>query len=69
MGNVLVKIKSLRGSFPATQRRLADYVVDNPEEVPFLSVRDLGRRAAVSVATISRFARSVGVEIERSRDE
>jgi RpiR family carbohydrate utilization transcriptional regulator len=60
MGNVLVKIKSLRGSFPVTQRRLADYVAQYPEEVPFLSVRELGRRATVSVATISRFARSVG---------
>lgn len=62
MANVLIKIKSLYESLPDTQRRLADYIVRHPEEVPFLSVYEVARCAGVSVATISRFARAIGYD-------
>jgi RpiR family transcriptional regulator, carbohydrate utilization regulator len=60
MANVLIEIKSLYKSFPGTQRQLADYITRHPEEVPFLSVHELAQCAGVSVATISRFARTIG---------
>jgi RpiR family transcriptional regulator, carbohydrate utilization regulator len=62
MANVLIKIKSLYKSLPATQRQLADYIVQHHNEVPFLTNHDLARLAAVSVATISRFAQTIGYE-------
>ncbi len=62
MANVLITIKSLYESFPDTQRQLADYIAEHPDEVPFLSVHELAQLADVSVATISRFARTIGYD-------
>ena len=66
MADVLIRIKSLQKSFPATQRQLADYIVQHPDEVPFLSVHELSELAGVSVATISRFARTIGYDTYKS---
>ena len=62
MANPLILIRSLYESLSRTQRQLADYILDNGDEIPFLSVHDLADAAGVSVATISRFARSIGYE-------
>ena len=62
MANVLITIKSLYESFPDTQRQLADYIAQHPDDVPFLSVHELAQLAGVSVATISRFARTIGYD-------
>ena len=62
MANALITIKSLYESFPDTQRQLADYIAQHPDEVPFLSVHELAQLAGVSVATISRFARTIGYD-------
>ena len=56
----VIKIKSLSGSFSAAQKHLADYIVANSSEVPFLSVRELAQEAGVSTASVSRFARTIG---------
>ncbi len=62
MAEVLIVIKSLYEGFSPTQKRLADFIVKSREEIPFLSIHELARRAGVSVASISRFARVVGYE-------
>ena len=60
--NVLAKIKSLRDSFSPVQKQLADYILRNSEDIPFLSVHELAKLAGVSVASISRFAREIGCD-------
>ncbi len=62
MTEALIVIKSLYEGFSPTQKRLADFFVKNQGEIPFLSIHELARRAQVSVASISRFARAVGYE-------
>ena len=59
MASTLILIRSLYDSLSQTQRLLADYVLDNGDEVPFLTVHELAHKAGVSVATISRFAREL----------
>jgi DNA-binding MurR/RpiR family transcriptional regulator len=61
MASIRTKIKSLYGSLSPAQKRLADYIVrQDDSNVPFLSVYELADAVGVSVASISRFARSVG---------
>ncbi|MFP4381011.1 MAG: MurR/RpiR family transcriptional regulator [Candidatus Sumerlaeia bacterium] len=62
MSGDLIRIKSLRNSMSPTNKRLADYIVNNTEDVPFLSVHELANRAKVSVATVSRFANFLGYD-------
>ena len=60
MTDTLILIRSLYESFSGTQRQLADYILDHNDDIPFQSVRELACAAGVSVATISRFARTLG---------
>ena len=60
MPSLIATIKSLRKSFTPAEGALAQYITDNTEEVPFLSVHELAELAGISVASISRFARTVG---------
>ncbi len=60
MAGVTVKIRSLYPSLPNTERRVADYVLQNIKAVPFKTVYDLAESAGTSVASVSRFVRTVG---------
>jgi DNA-binding MurR/RpiR family transcriptional regulator len=43
-----------------TQRRLARYVIDRPDEAPFLSSVELARRVGVSQPSVTRLANALG---------
>jgi DNA-binding MurR/RpiR family transcriptional regulator len=43
-----------------TQRRLARYVVDHPDEAPFLSSIELAKRVGVSQPSVTRLATAIG---------
>jgi DNA-binding MurR/RpiR family transcriptional regulator len=45
---------------PPQQRAIADYLLENLDTVPFLSVPELARRCHVSEATIVRFGQRIG---------
>ncbi len=60
MAGVTVKIRSLYPSLPNTERRVADYVLQNTGDVPFKTVYDVARAAGASVASVSRFVRTIG---------
>ncbi|RKX72977.1 MAG: hypothetical protein DRP87_19740 [Spirochaetes bacterium] len=42
------------------QNKLADYILENTEEVSFLTSSELGKKAGVSEATVIRFAQFLG---------
>lgn len=44
------------------QRRIARYLLDHPEDAPFLSTVDLAERVGVSQASVTRFAFALGFE-------
>ena len=45
---------------PPQQRAIADYLLENVQTVPFLSIPELARRTGASEATIVRFAQRIG---------
>lgn len=53
-------IKSHYSQFTKTQRRIADYICQNPKSLPAMSVQELASCLNTSDATIIRFAQSIG---------
>jgi DNA-binding MurR/RpiR family transcriptional regulator len=47
-------------SFSARMQRVSSYVLDHPEDVALLSMREQARRAGVPPATMTRFAQRIG---------
>ena len=57
---VLKQISKMLGEFTPRQRVFAEYVLQYPESVAFLSITDLAKEAGVSQATIVRFCNMLG---------
>ncbi|MEX2460660.1 MAG: MurR/RpiR family transcriptional regulator [Paenibacillaceae bacterium] len=55
----LVSIEAAMGSLKPMERRVAQYILEHPEEVVVLSVQKLAEYADVSEATIVRLSRSL----------
>ena len=62
MQEILSGIKGNRYSFPAAQRLVAEYVVKNYEQIPFLSITALAKNCGVSEKTVVKFCNSLGFE-------
>ncbi len=60
MPAVLVKIRSLAKDLPAAERRIADSILAEPDRAAISSVHELARKGGVSVASVSRFVRTLG---------
>lgn len=60
-GGVLARIRQVRDQLHGTSGRVADYVLATPWEVRGLSINDLAARVGVSVNSINRFARDLGM--------
>lgn len=58
--NVIPKIRSEYKSLPPSEVKVADYVLENPEEIIYLSVSELATAVDVSDSTIIRFCKDVG---------
>jgi DNA-binding MurR/RpiR family transcriptional regulator len=54
------KLKRKIDSLTPRQRALAEFILQNPESLAFLSITDLAKRVGVSEATITRFCSSLG---------
>jgi len=57
---VLGKIETNYEKLPKNQKKIADYIINNTDEVPFKSVNELSISTGVSVASIVRFAQRIG---------
>lgn len=58
--HLMVDVRGLLPSLNEQERKVAEYVLDHPEEVVRLAISDLAQAAQVSDATIFRFCRKVG---------
>jgi len=56
----LARIRSAYPGLTPTEKRVADYCLQHPEEIIYLSITQLGERCGVGEATIIRFAQAVG---------
>lgn len=57
---VVERIKSRMAEFTPRQRALAEYIIQHPESVGFLTINELAKKAGVSEATIVRFCHIIG---------
>lgn len=57
---VMEQIRAMMDRFTKRQRMLAEYMVQRPEKVGFLSISELAANAGVSVATVVRFCNRLG---------
>jgi DNA-binding MurR/RpiR family transcriptional regulator len=58
--NSLTKIKSLYPDITSSEKSIADFILDNPEEIYRLTIKDLARKTNVSLPTVFRFAKRLG---------
>lgn len=58
--NIFLIIDEKYNNLSKTQKRLADYVKGNVHIVPFLTIGELGDKAGVSLASVTRFTRELG---------
>jgi len=54
------KIQSRYEKLPANQKKVADYILDNFDDIPFIDVHRLSKLIDVSVASVIRFSQSIG---------
>ena len=60
MSSIKAKIRSLYPDLPKAETKVADFIANNPDKVPFLSVHECADAVEVSVASVSRFVRKIG---------
>lgn len=53
-------IRSYYPSFTLTERRIADFILNNPKDVIYMSVTELAEKCEVGEGTVVRFARNMG---------
>ena len=63
--DIVFQIRSRRDDLSVTERKVADAILDNIIWSASATVDQLAAKASVSIATISRFARTVGCEDTR----
>ena len=51
-----IKIKEGMGSFTGTEEKLADYILNNKNEVVMLSAQEFADRVETSAAAVIRFS-------------
>jgi DNA-binding MurR/RpiR family transcriptional regulator len=60
--NLRDDITKAMGGFSRTQKRLANFLVDNWAEIPLLSIEDIAEKSGVSMASITRLSRKLACE-------
>lgn len=62
MNTLLTRIQKELGRLSDVERKIGEYVVDNPELVPNMTTKELSKKCEVSEASIIRFCKSIGVK-------
>ncbi|GIO40053.1 MurR/RpiR family transcriptional regulator [Paenibacillus antibioticophila] len=58
--NILIKIREMRESFTPVERLVGDYILENTEEIPHLSIKELAQSSKTSDASVLRFCKTMG---------
>ncbi|MGJ8455404.1 MurR/RpiR family transcriptional regulator [Pseudothermotoga sp. U03pept] len=54
------RIQKIYHTLTKTQRKVAEYLIDNPSKITLMSAEELAKACGVGEATVIRFARSLG---------
>lgn len=60
-GDFLAKIRSIYNQFTRVEKKVADYVLEHPMEVLFMSITELSDACGVGETSVFRFCRTVGL--------
>lgn len=58
-GDLLIKIKAEYNQFTKAEKKVADYIFQNPKEVLFMSITDLAEVCGVGDTTVFRFCKTM----------
>ncbi|HUM84780.1 MAG TPA: MurR/RpiR family transcriptional regulator [Lachnospiraceae bacterium] len=61
-GDFITNIKSMYNQFSRTEKKVADYILKNPTEVPFMSITDLADACGVGDTTVFRLCRTLDLK-------
>lgn len=64
--NILIKIRDMKDSLTPVERTLAEYILENLEEIPHLSIKSLAQLTRTSDASVLRFCKTMGYNGYRS---
>ena len=59
---LIEKLKQGVDHFTPRQRGLAEFILQNPESLAFLTITDLAKKVGVSEATVTRFCGTLGYD-------
>ncbi len=59
---IILRIRTGYEKFSKNQKILANYILQNPSEVAFISINEFAGKVQISPATITRFVRKAGYE-------
>ncbi len=62
MEDVLSKLKKEYQNLTDSQKKIGKYIIDNFEEIPFMSASQIGEKLDLSDASIIRFSRAIGLK-------
>lgn len=60
--NILVRIESVLEELPKSERKVAQYIVENPNDIIRMSVHELAAHANASSAAVIRLCKSIGAD-------
>lgn len=58
-GDFLIKVKAAYNQFTKAEKKVADYVMQNPKEVLFMSITDLAEACRVGDTSVFRFCKTM----------
>lgn len=64
--NILIKIRDMKDSMTPVEKMVADFILENTDEVPHLSIKSLAQMSKTSDASVLRFCKTLGYSGYRS---
>jgi DNA-binding MurR/RpiR family transcriptional regulator len=64
--NILIKIRDMKDSLTPVERLVAEYILENTDEIPHLSIKSLAQMSKTSDASVLRFCKTLGYSGYRS---
>ncbi|SDN39832.1 transcriptional regulator, RpiR family [Paenibacillus sp. yr247] len=58
--NILIKIRDMKDSLTPVEKLVAEYILENLEEIPHLSIKSLAQLTKTSDASVLRFCKTMG---------
>ena len=58
----VISLHAVYGNLKTAEKKAVDYLLENPEDIPFMIVADFAEKAGCSEATIVRFSKRLGYD-------